>query len=107
MRTAVNRRFGTKPPAVADRYAHWTIPPAAPSPRLRYWVRAFDAGWRPNRRIGGLGYDSTADELGVYIWEWLHVLYPLLNGEADRSEPRDARVGGEFVRLCRAGEATA
>lgn len=37
-----------------------------------------NAGWRPNRRLRSMGYHESAEYFGVYIWEYLNVLYPLL-----------------------------
>ena len=65
------------PPRV-NRYDYWTDPPPGPSPRLAYWVEKIEAGWRPNRRISGMGYDCRAEFFGVYLWEYINVLYPLL-----------------------------
>ena len=64
-----------------DRYAYWTERPPEPSPRLASWIDKINAGWRPNRRINSLGYDSSAEFYGVYLWEYLNVIYPMLSGK--------------------------
>lgn len=66
------------PPRVDDRYAYWTKPPPEPSERCRWWCSKIRAGWRPNRRVRKLGYDCRAEFFGVYIWEQLNILDPLL-----------------------------
>jgi hypothetical protein len=42
------------------------------------WRERITAGWRPNQRISTLGYYESAAYYGVYIWEYLHVISPLL-----------------------------
>lgn len=67
------------PLRVADPYLYWTDKPPTLSARCVWWeARIRDHGWRPNRRIYRMGYDPSAHYFGVYIWEWLHVLSPLL-----------------------------
>lgn len=71
--------WGHKPPAVDDetRYSH--EPPPELSARCRYWLRRYRAGhWRPNRRVRRQGYHNLAAVLGIYIWEGLHVMRPLM-----------------------------
>ena len=68
-----------KPPPVEDRYRFWIKPPAKLSPRCVYWRRQIERGWLPNSRILGEGYDGCAQWFGVYIWEWLNVLWPLIS----------------------------
>lgn len=77
-----------KPARVDDRYQYWTEPPPARSLRCEYWVRQIGRGWMPNRRISGECYDCSAEWYGVYIWEYLNVLYPLI------SERREQIRGG-------------
>ncbi|HEY2085482.1 MAG TPA: hypothetical protein VGH54_05535 [Mycobacterium sp.] len=73
--------WGHKPPAV-DRDAYRDAPPPAPSPRLTYWLRRLDEGsWRPNKYFGR-GYEGDAEWCGVYVWEWLHVLSPIITAES-------------------------
>jgi len=40
-----------------------------------------ESGWRRNKRISGLGYDPAAHHFGVYIWEYINVLQPLLQAK--------------------------
>ena len=80
--------WGHKPPPVDDHYRYWTEPPPEPSDRLRYWLRRLNEGsWHPNRHIMCEGYDTSAHVLGVYIWEYLHVLGPAM---AKERRTRDA-----------------
>lgn len=65
-----------KPVRVADHYAYWGDPPPEMSERCRYWMRQIDRGWRPSRRVATIGYDGTAEWFGVYLWEYLHVIWP-------------------------------
>ena len=80
-----------KPPRV-DRYEYWGDPPPVPSPRLAWWLdRIVDEGWKPNRRISGEGYDGTAEFFGVYLWEWLNVLYAAVHGSCLNLRPHPLR----------------
>lgn len=80
-------------PARVDRYDYWSEPPPVPSPRLTWWLdRIIDEGWTPNRRLAGMGYDESAEFHGVYMWEWLHVLYPALGGYTLHTPPSELRV---------------
>lgn len=71
--------YGCHAPPRVNRYAFWTSAPTERSPRCAWWTERINAGWRPHRRIRTLGYDGGAEYFGVYIWEWLHVLSPLLD----------------------------
>lgn len=67
------------PPRVGDIEAFWGFePPPVLSPRCDWWVARINGGWRRNRRLGGWGYYESAEYFGVYIWEWINVLSPLL-----------------------------
>lgn len=57
---------------------YWQHPPLEPSPRLLHWQGKIAAGWEPNRRISSMGYYEASEWFGVYIWEYLNVLRPLL-----------------------------
>lgn len=35
-------------------------------------------GWMPSKYVRREGYDGSAQWFGVYVWEYLHVLYPLI-----------------------------
>ncbi|MFE3229322.1 hypothetical protein [Nocardia sp. NPDC059228] len=67
-----------KPAKVDDRYRYWGDAPPEVSARCRYWARQIQRGWLPNRRISAECSDCSAAWFGVYIWEYLHVLYPLI-----------------------------
>ena len=72
--------WGHKPPAV-DPDAFRLTPPLIPSPRLAYWLRRLDEdSWRPNKYFHR-GYEGDARWCGVYIWEWLNVLSPVITAE--------------------------
>lgn len=70
-----------------DRYQYWTEPPPSPSAGLKKWLAKIEAGWRPNRRIGGMGYDEASQFYGVYIWEYLNIIQPLLWAHRKGAEP--------------------
>ena len=75
--------WGHKPPAVDDATRYWTQPPAAPSPRCLYWLHRHDTGtWQPNRRLRTEDYHTAAEHLGIWIWEYLHLIRPLFDEEA-------------------------
>lgn len=67
-----------KPPRVEDHYQYWGEAPPEPSQRCIYWVRQIERGWRPNRRIPDC-YCCGSEWHGVYIWEYLNVIRPLLD----------------------------
>jgi hypothetical protein len=48
---------------------------------LAWWLERINGEeqWRPNRRVRLMGYDEKAEWFGVYLWEYLEVLAPLLN----------------------------
>lgn len=65
---------------VADHYEYWGDRPPEPSAKLRAWlVRIVADEWRPNRRWEREGYDNRCWFFGVWMWEYLHVLYPLVS----------------------------
>lgn len=74
------------PPKVDNIETYWTEEPPDLSPRCRYWIRRIERGWRGNKRFRGKGYSEKAEHLGVYIWEWLHVLSPLFEHKM-RTDP--------------------
>jgi hypothetical protein len=71
------------PPRVESVETYWTSPPPRLSARCEWWQGRIRGGWRPNGRIRTLGYYPAAQYFGVYIWEWINVLYPL----TDEQEP--------------------
>lgn len=73
--------WGHKPPAVDDVQTYWVDPPPALSPRVAYWLKRLNDGtWKPNRRFHVQGYYGRAQYLGVYLWEYWHVILPALAG---------------------------
>jgi hypothetical protein len=68
-----------KPPRVDDHYRYWTEAPPSLSPRCTYWARQIQRGWRPNRRIRAECYDCSAQWYGIYIWEYINVIQPLID----------------------------
>ena len=72
-----------KPTQVEDRYAYWMEPPPEISARCQWWMARIEAGWYPNNRIRTFGYDEAAVFYGVYIWEFLNVIAPLLRRRRD------------------------
>lgn len=78
------------PSRVDSVTAYWTEPPPETSQRCLLWQKRIRAGWRPNRRIRGLGYHEKAEFFGVYIWEYLNVLSPMLSRFDDVSSASPA-----------------
>lgn len=79
-----------KPPAVEDVEAYWSNPPMVPSDRCIWWVKQIENGWYPNRRINQLGYYLSAEFYGVYIYEYINVLSPLIEKVRTIKEMRKA-----------------
>lgn len=75
-----------KMPPKVDRYEHWVSAPPKPSERLLCWIERFIEGWRPNRRISSMGYDSSAEWYGVFMWEYLCIIWPLSDASVDRND---------------------
>jgi len=67
-----------KPPSVRPE-DYWTTSPPERSTRCQWWVDRINKGWQPNGRIRSMGYYEAAIFYGVYIWEYLEVISPLLN----------------------------
>ena len=67
-----------KPPRVADHYAYWNESPPERSERCAYWVEQLERGWMPSKYIRREGYDASAAWFGVYIWEYLNVISPMI-----------------------------
>lgn len=74
------------PPRVTDVTLFWTEPPPARTARCDWWLRRIAAGWRRNKRVGSLGYHSAAEFYGVYIWEYINVLAPVLIALYEKGE---------------------
>jgi hypothetical protein len=83
--------WGHKPPTVDDVERYWHTPPPELSTRARYWLRRLDEGtWRANRRLRHEGYHTAAEMLGIYIYEWLEVVWPAALTAADQDDLRRA-----------------
>lgn len=61
-----------------DVTRYWIDPPPQPSAGLAKWQAKIASGWRPNRRISAMGYYEASEFYGVYIWEYINVIRPLL-----------------------------
>lgn len=61
-----------------DEYRYFGDPPPGLSERCKYWVRQIERGWLPNKHISREGYSVKAEWFGVYIWEYVNVLAPLI-----------------------------
>lgn len=67
------------PSRVKNVETYWTEPPPEQSARCTFWINCINNnGWRPNRRVSTMGYSERTRFFGVYIWEYLNVLSPLL-----------------------------
>lgn len=86
-----------KPQPVNHISLHWETKPDRLSERCVYWVRQILRGWRPPRRIAGEGYYGATEWYGVWLWEYLHVLFPLLNA-LERTQFAVATRPGEGLR---------
>jgi hypothetical protein len=80
------------PPPVDDRYRYWGEPPPEFSERLIFWLEYLAENTLTRaqlRSIGsdGHGYDSDAEEAGVYLWEWHHVLYHVIWNKVNERKP--------------------
>lgn len=73
-----------------DTTKYWRDPPPEPSPRLALWVAKIRNGWKPNARISGMGYSERAKFFGVYLWEYFHVIYPLIREEPGVTGPPES-----------------
>lgn len=73
-----------------DVYAYWADPPPHLSARCAYWLRQMDAGWLPPGRWRREGYDGAARLLGVWVWEYLHVIYPRVVEEEQKIDAATA-----------------
>ena len=61
-----------------DVTEYWSNPPPNPTENLIRWIGKIQSGWRPNRRIRRLGHQRSAEFFGVYLWEYVEVLCPIL-----------------------------
>lgn len=67
-----------KPPPVDDSYRYWGDAPPELSDRCLWWVRQISRGWQPNKHIRRECRDCSAQWYGVYLWEFINVIYPAL-----------------------------
>ncbi|MDQ0791990.1 hypothetical protein [Streptomyces sp. B1I3] len=76
--------WGHKPPPVDDSEQYWNSPPPEPSARCHYWLRRHrERTWTPNRHIRREGYHAAAEQLGIWIWEYLNLIRPLFDEESN------------------------
>ena len=68
-----------RPARVKDVTEYWAKPPPESSATLTYWLAQIEAGWKPNSRVRTMNYHDAAEFFGVFIWEYLTVLSPLLH----------------------------
>ncbi len=71
-------KWKRNPTRVTNRYQYWMQPPPTQSERCAWWARRIEDGFIPNRRISAMGYDDAAEFYGVYVWEYLNVIAPLI-----------------------------
>lgn len=69
-----------KPPPVLERDEVWGFAPLQISERCAWWLQQLENGWRPPRRVSGLGWDGQAQWFGVYAWEWRNLIRPWTSG---------------------------
>lgn len=74
-----------KPPRIVDEMQYWSTEPPQPSPRCIYWVKQIERGWLPNRRISMNGYHPAAIWYGVFIWEYLNVIAPMVEAKRQKA----------------------
>lgn len=72
--------------AKIDVEAYWGNKPPEPSANCEKWVARIKDGWRPNRRIRAMGYYDSARFFGVYIWEYINVIWPLITELESKEE---------------------
>lgn len=64
--------------SILESYLYTSSPPPEPSPKLAYWVEKIKNGWKPNKRIRSMGYSTATQFFGVYVWEYINVIAPLI-----------------------------
>jgi hypothetical protein len=76
----------------APRWGHKPPPSTTPRPtgttrrppcRHAAATGSHAGSWQPNRWIRREGYHAAAERLGVWIWEYLHVIRPLIEERGD------------------------
>lgn len=69
-------------------FMHSRQPPEI-SERCRWWVdRIQNRGWIGNKRTMAMGYEDATEYFGVYVWEWVHVIQPLLSERWEANKPK-------------------
>lgn len=85
------------PPPV-DRYEYWGEAPPEFSERCIWWLHYLADNDLSLTELCDLtpfaaGYDDSAEAMGVYMWEWLHILYHVVaNKKAVRKHYGDVVV---------------
>lgn len=67
------------PQRVDNQQEYWSRPPPQLSARCQYWVDKLSTGYVVNTRITGQGYYTACEYFGVYLWEYLNVLSPMID----------------------------
>lgn len=66
-------------PKVEDITEYWDDPPPNPSPRCSFWMTKIFRGWRAHRGLMRLDEEKASEFYGVYIWEYVNVIFPMLH----------------------------
>lgn len=75
--------WGHKPASVRNVFDFWGDSPPVMSPRCAYWIARHAAGtWKSNKYLRREDPGWAAEHLGVWLWEYLHVIRPLFEEEA-------------------------
>lgn len=67
-----------KPPRVTDHYDTSLEGSGIVSDRCQWWIRQINRGWRPNRRTLRCCWDCNSEWMGIYGWEYIEYIWPLL-----------------------------
>ncbi len=76
------------PPPVpaALRMNYTTSPPPRPSPRCEAWVRRINRGWWVPAHVSRNGWSMMVCYFGVYAYEYLHILLPMISSNSTPAE---------------------
>lgn len=66
-------------PKVEDITDYWDNPPAILSLRCKFWITKIFRGWRANPGLIKLDEEKASEFYGVYIWEYINILFPMLH----------------------------
>ncbi len=66
-------------PKVEDITEYWNEPPPVLSERCIFWVTKIRTGWQRNYVLRKLDLEESSEFFGVYIWEYINILYPMLH----------------------------